>query len=152
MHMSVLRSTCAVFALVAVISTGASGAELVKYTVKDGAIAKSLTGKPGDPAKGRKAAINRSLGNCLACHAMPIPEQLFHGNVGPPLKGVGSRLKEGELRLRLVDSKKINPDTSMPGFYKTQGLHRVLKAWQGKTILSAQQVEDIVAYLKTLKE
>lgn len=152
MQMPVLRNTCVVLALAAVVSTGASGAELVKYTVKNGAIAKSLTGKPGDPAKGRKAAINRKLGNCLACHTMPAPKQQFHGNVGPPLAGVGSRLKEGELRLRLVDSKAVNPDTSMPGFYKNTGLHRVLKQWRGKTLLSAEQLEDIVAYLKTLKE
>ncbi len=131
--------------------TGAGAAELVKYTVKDGAIAQSLTGKKGNPAKGRKAAIHRKKGNCLACHKMPVPEQLFHGNVGPDLAKVGERYSEGELRLRLVNSKAINEDTTMPAFYRTAGLHRVMKQWKGKTILSASEVEDIVAYLVTLR-
>lgn len=127
-------------------------AETIKYSVKDDAIAKSLTGKPGDPAAGRKTAINRKLGNCLACHTMPIPEQSFQGEVAPNLAGVGSRYTEGELRLRVVNPKKINPETFMPAYYRTEGLHRVQKQWRGKSILSAQQVEDVVAYLMTLRE
>jgi len=82
---------------------------------------------------------------------MPIPEQQFHGNLGPSLVGVGERYDEGELRLRVVDAKVVNPDTTMPAFYRSSGLHRVLKKFQGKTILAAQDVEDIVAYLTTLK-
>ncbi len=79
-------------------------AELVKYGIVGGeSIAKSLTGKPGDPAAGRKAAVATKLGNCLACHVMPVPEQPFHGEVGPDLNGVGSRYSVGELRLRAVD-------------------------------------------------
>ncbi len=128
-----------------------SAAELAKYKVVGLSIPKSLTGKPGNAKKGRKAAIARRQGNCLACHVMPVPEQSDHGLVGPPLKGVASRYKEGELRLRLVDSKKLNPDTIMPAYYRTTGFHRVQKKWQGKTILKAQQVEDILAYLMTLK-
>lgn len=130
---------------------GALAEELVAYEIVDGTIPTSLTGVPGDPAAGKEAAVHRRKGNCLSCHAMPIPEQPFHGEVGPDLSAVGSYLSEGELRLRLVDSKKINPDTSMPGFYKVAGLHRVAKAFEGKPILSAQEVEDIVAYLMTLK-
>ncbi len=127
-------------------------AELVKFQVKGGeSIPKSLTGKPGDPKAGRKIAINKKQGNCLACHVMPIPEQTFHGEVGPDLNGVGGRYSAGELRLRLVDPKIVNPDTIMPAFYKKDGLHRVMKKFVGKTILTAQQVEDIVAYLATLK-
>ena len=126
--------------------------ELVKYEVKDGeSIPKSLTGKPGDPKAGRKTAIATKLGNCLACHVMPVPEQPFHGEVGPDLGGVGGRYNEAELRLRVVDSKVLNPDTIMPAFYKKDGLHRVMKNFKGKSILTAQQVEDIVAYLATLK-
>jgi len=125
---------------------------MAKYEiVDDTSIPKSLTGKPGDPAMGRKLAINRKKGNCLACHVMPISEQQFHGNLGPSLVGVGERYDEGELRLRVVDAKVVNPDTTMPAFYRSSGLHRVLKKFQGKTILAAQDVEDIVAYLKTLK-
>jgi sulfur-oxidizing protein SoxX len=128
-----------------------AAAGLVKFQVKDGAIAASLTGKPGDPVKGKKVAINRKQGNCLACHKMPIPEQSFHGNLGPDLAGVAGRLNVGELRLRVVNSKQVNPDTSMPAYYRTEGLHRVQKKWVGKTILSPEQIEDLVAYLATLK-
>ena len=111
----------------------------------------SLTGKSGDPKAGRAAAINRKKGNCLACHALPIPEQPFHGQIGPDLEGIGSELSEAELRLRVVNSKMINEYTIMPAFYWSTGYERILKKFKGKTILSAQQVEDIVAYLKTLK-
>lgn len=140
----------AIFA--AVSFSGTADAGTVKYTVKDDAIAKSLTGKPGDPVKGRAVSINRKKGNCLACHKIPIPEQQYHGNTGPDLAGVGSRYKPGELRLRVVNPKLVNEATFMPAFYRTDGLHRVQKKWQGKTLLTAQQVEDVVAYLSTLKE
>ena len=141
-----------VFALGLLISFGAGAEELVKFKIVGGdKIEKSLTGAPGDAARGRKVAINRKQGNCLGCHKMPIPEQPFHGLVGPDLGEVGSTLNESELRLRIVNSKVVNPDTIMPAFYQNEGLHRVMKKFQGKTILSAQQVEDVVAYLMTLK-
>jgi len=141
------------FASIGIISLSSkTNAETVKYLVKDDAIAKSLTGKRGDPINGRKVVIDRRLGNCLACHKIPIPEQSFQGKIGPDLAGVGSRYKAGELRLRVVNPKKINPATFMPAFYRTEGLHRVQKNWRGKTIISAQQVEDVVAYLMTLRE
>ncbi len=130
----------------------ASADELVAYKVVDGEkITDSLTGNAGDPVKGRAVAIDRKLGNCLACHKMPIPEQQFHGEVGPDLAGVAGRFSEGELRLRVVDSKKLIPDTIMPAFYRNSGFHRVAKKFQGKSVLSAEQVEDVVAYLMTLK-
>lgn len=139
--------------LAVVGAPGESGAQdMVKYQVVDGhSIPASLTGKPGDPAKGREVAINRRLGNCLACHELPIPEQPYHGAIGPDLHGVATRLSEGELRMRVVNPKVMNPDTIMPAFYREDGLHRVMKKFQGKTILTAEQVEDVVAYLKTLK-
>ncbi len=125
--------------------------KLIAYVVKDGGIAKSLTGKPGDPKKGRKLYINRKKGNCLACHtSTDMAKEPFHGNIGPSLDGVGSDMTTAELRLRIVDAKKINPATIMPAFYK-YGKTRVAKKWKGKTILSAQEVEDVVAYLGTLK-
>ena len=135
------------------LSTNAIAAEkmMMKYVVKDGAIAKSLTGKPGNAANGRKLAINRKLGNCLACHVMPIPEQTFHGLVGPDLNGVASRRSADEVRLLIVNPKLANPDTIMPAFYRKDGLHRVMKKFQGKTMLSAAQIEDLVAYTMTLK-
>ena len=116
-------------------------------------IAKPLTDKPGDPAAGKAAFLNRKLGNCLACHAVKaLAKEPFHGNIGPALDGVADRYNAAELRLRLVNPKALNPDTIMPAFYKKEGLHRVMKKFQGKTILSAQQVEDVIAYLATLKE
>jgi len=124
--------------------------EMAKYKIVGKSIPKSLTGKPGDPVNGRKVAISRKKGNCLTCHVMPIPEQADHGNIGVTLYGIAKRYKIGELRLRLVDPKKVNPDTIMPSFYKTTGLNRVQKKWKGKTIISAQEVEDILAYLMTL--
>ncbi len=131
----------------------ASAESLVTYTIVDDfSIPESLTGAPGDPVKGREVAINRRLGNCLACHVMPIPEQPFHGETGPDLDGVADRYTEGELRLRVVDSKSINPYTMMPAFYRVEGFHRVMERFAGKPILTAQEVEDVVAYLMTLKE
>ena len=135
------------------LSTNAIAAEkmMAKFMIKDGAIAKSLTGKPGNATNGRKLAINRKKGNCLACHVMPIPEQPYHGNVGPDLNGVASRLSEGEVRLRIVNPKVFNPDTIMPAFYRKDGFVRVLKKFKGKTMLSASDVEDLIAYTMTLK-
>lgn len=126
-------------------------AGLVKFEIHDHAIAASLTGQPGDPQKGRQVVVNRQLGNCLACHEITaLKNEPFHGNTGPSLDGVAGRLKEGELRLRLVDATKVNPDTMMPSFYRIEGLNRVLPRFQGKTVLTAEQIEDVVAFLKTL--
>ncbi len=121
-----------------------------EYKIVNSTIPASLTGKAGDPANGMKLAISKKKGNCLACHVMPIPKQQFHGEIGPSLNGVASYMSEGEMRLRLVDPKVLNPDTIMPSFLKV-AKNRVLKKFQGKTILKAQEVEDIIAYLKTLK-
>jgi sulfur-oxidizing protein SoxX len=153
-----MKITTATFSLAIAISffiikpVNAANEKLVEFTVKDeSTIEKSLTGKPGNAKKGRSLASNRKKGNCLACHKMPIPEQQFHGNIGPELTGIGDSYSAGELRLRIVNSKIINPDTIMPAFYNKDGYNRVLKKFKGKTILSAQEVEDIVAYLLTLK-
>ncbi len=133
-------------------AAGQAKGPLVKYTIVDeDSIPKSLTGKPGDPAKGRRWSIHRKLGNCLACHVMPV-EAPYMGEVGPSLVGVGSRYEPGQLRMLIVNPKVVNEDTMMPAFYRMKGLHRVHKNFVGKTILSAQQVEDIVAYLMTLKD
>jgi len=133
------------------LSSPASAAGLVEYQINNDAIATSLTGKVGDPVNGKKLAINRKKGNCLACHSMPIPKQAFHGNIGPSLKGISNRYSEGELRLRIVNPKVLNSETIMPAFYKADGFNRVMKKFAGKTIISAQEVEDIVAYLMMLK-
>jgi sulfur-oxidizing protein SoxX len=127
-----------------------AGAQAGEYKIVNSTIPASLTGKAGDPANGKKLAISKKKGNCLACHVMPIPEQQFHGEIGPNLSGVAGYMSEAELRMRLVDPKVLNPDTIMPSFLKVS-TNRVLKKFQGKTILKAQEVEDIIAYLKTLK-
>ncbi len=125
---------------------------LVKFEVKNNAIPASLTGKPGDPDEGRKAVVGRQLGNCLACHQITaLSREPFHGNTGPALDGVAGRMSEGEIRLRIVDATKANADTMMPPFYRAEGLNRVLPRFQGKTILTAEQVEDVVAFMMTLK-
>ena len=101
---------------------------------------------------GKKVFSNRKLGNCLACHQVTkLSAHPFHGEIGPSLDGVAERYEEPQLRLQVVNAKEINPDTIMPAFYRTEGLHRVLKNFQGKPVLTAEQVEDVVAYLKTLK-
>ena len=134
------------------LSAMAGTPTLVNYKIiGESSIPKSLTGKPGNSKKGRKLAVHRKKGNCLACHKMPIPEQQFHGEIGPDLAGVGSRYSAGELRLLIVNPKVVNEDTIMPAFYKNTGFNAVLKKFKGKTVISAQDVEDIIAYLLTLK-
>ena len=112
----------------------------------------SLTGRPGDPARGRAVVVDRTRGLCLLCHAGPFPEQRFQGDLSPSLAGVGARYTEGELRLRLIDARRLNPDTIMPSYYRTDGLSRVGPAWSGRTILSADEIEDAVAFLATLRD
>ncbi len=134
-----------------------ASAEAVKpaaVKINDGELAQSLTGKKGDPAAGKKAFVGRKLGNCLACHVnKDTSDQQFHGEVGPPLDGVAERHEPAALRAIIVDSKAVFGDqTLMPAFYREAGLNRVGKKFKGKTILSAQQVEDVLAYLLTLKE
>ena len=114
-------------------------------------IFESLTGVAGDAAKGRTIVATRQVGLCLLCHTGPVPEEKFQGSLAPDLAGAGARLNVAQLRLRMVDSRKINPSSIMPAYFRSEGLTRVGTQWQGKTILSAQQVEDVVAYLATLK-
>ena len=112
----------------------------------------SLTGAKGDPARGRAIVANRQAGLCLLCHSGPFPEERFQGNLAPDLSGAGTRWSEGQLRLRIVDSGRINPATIMPAYHRTEGLVRVAPAWRGKPVLSAEQIEDVVAFLTTLKD
>lgn len=112
----------------------------------------SLTGRPGDAGRGRAIVANRAVGLCLLCHTAPIPEERFQGNLAPSLAGAGSRWSEGQLRLRMVDASRLNPDTIMPPYYRVERLQRVAGNFRGRTILAAEQIEDVVAYLVTLKE
>lgn len=110
-----------------------------------------LTPTAGDPARGRTLVASRQQGLCLLCHSGPFPEERFQGTVATSLAGTGARWTVPQLRLRIVDSRRLNPDTVMPAFHRTDGLQRVGAAWQGKPILDAQQVEDVVAFLATLQ-
>jgi sulfur-oxidizing protein SoxX len=130
---------------------GAAGS----FAVVGDAIPAALTGASAyaaDPARGRAIVMNRQVGLCLLCHSGPFPEVRFQGDLAPNLKGAGSRLSEGELRLRIVDSGRMNPATIMPAYYKSEGLTRVAPAYQGKPVLSAEQIEDVVAFLTTLHD
>lgn len=120
--------------------------------VEGDAIPEPLATRPGDAARGRAIVANRSVGLCLLCHSGPIPEERFQGTLAPSLAGAGTRWSVGQLRLRIVDGARLNPDTIMPPYYRTTRLHRVARTFEGKTILTAEQVEDVVAYLATLKE
>jgi L-cysteine S-thiosulfotransferase len=116
----------------------------------DEGIPASLTGAKGDPARGRAIVANRQVGLCLLCHTGPFPEERFQGNLAPDLREA-ARLTEAEIRLRLVDPARVNPQTIMPAYYRAEGLANVAPAYRGKTVLTAEQIEDVVAYLLTLK-
>jgi sulfur-oxidizing protein SoxX len=122
------------------------------YTVVDNAIPEPLTGQRGDATRGRAIVTNRQVGLCLLCHSGPFPEEKFQGTLAPNLAGAGARWSEGQLRLRIVDSSRLSPDTMMPSYYRVDGLTRVAPAFAGKPVLSAEQIEDVVAYLVTLRD
>jgi len=111
-----------------------------------------LTAAPGDPERGRAIVADRQRGLCLLCHSGPFPEERFQGELAPTLAGAGSRWNAAQLRLRIVDPRRLNPDSLMPAYHRTEGLQRVGAAWRGKPVLDAQQVEDVVAFLQTLRE
>lgn len=110
----------------------------------------SLTGRPGDPARGQRIVQDRALSACLLCHAGPFPLPHLQGTVGPSLAGIGARLGPAQLRLRLVDPAHLNQDTVMPSYGRTDRLNQVGRQWQGKPVLTAEQIEDVVAFLATL--
>ena len=122
------------------------------YTVVGDSIPASLTGARGDAARGRAIVANRQVGLCLLCHSGPFPEQRLQSNLAPDLRGAGKRWSEAQLRLRIVDARRLDPDTIMPPYYRIEGLERVAAAWRGKPILTAAQIEDVVAFLATLTD
>lgn len=129
-----------------------AGAQALRsYKIVGDAIPERLTATPGDAARGRVLVVERSS-TCILCHSGPFPELKFQGDLAPSLAGSGSRWSEGQLRLRLVDASHLNAATIMPSYYRTDGLDRVGPSWRGKPILSAEQIEDIVAYLASLRD
>ncbi|HEX7438530.1 MAG TPA: sulfur oxidation c-type cytochrome SoxX [Caldimonas sp.] len=121
------------------------------FGVVGDAIPRPLTATPGDAARGRAIVANRQVGLCLLCHPGPFPEERFQGNLAPDLAGAGARWSEGQLRLRLVDGRRLNPQTIMPSYHCIDGLERVGSAWKDRPVLAAQQIEDVVAFLATLR-
>ena len=150
MARSVLHIAC-VIAIGCALLGQARAQALASYNVVGDGIPASLTGAPGDPVRGSALVLERTS-TCILCHSGPFPETRFQGDLAPNLAGVGSRWSVAQLRLRLVDASRFNPDTIMPSYYRLDGLDRVGRTWQGKPILSAEQIEDIVAYLATLRD
>jgi len=138
-------------ALCAALGVTARADALRPYTIVGDSIPQSLTGAPGDAARGRAIVVARQ-NTCLLCHTGPFPDEKFQGNLSPDLAGSGSRWSQGQLRLRMVDASKLNADTIMPSYYRIDGLTRVATAWDGKPILTAEQIEDVVAFLMTLRD
>ncbi len=140
-------------ALIALASSSAAAQVpgVVAFGVVGDAIPQPLTAQPGDAARGRSIAASRQTGLCLLCHSGPFPDERFQGDLAPDLAGAGSRWSAGQLRLRIVDAGRLNPATIMPSYHRIDGFERVGAAWQGKPLLDAQQVEDVVAFLQTLR-
>jgi sulfur-oxidizing protein SoxX len=147
-----MRAAAILAGLLATLVPGGTDAELRPFAVVGDAIPESLTGSPGDPARGRTIVANRPVGLCLLCHSGPFPEERFQGDLAPSLAGAGSRSTEGQLRLRIVDASRLNPATIMPPYYRAEGLSRVAANFRGKPVLTAEQIEDVVAYLMTLRD
>jgi L-cysteine S-thiosulfotransferase len=139
-----------VLALAGCLSAAAQ--EPLQYQVVEDSIPEPLGDLKGDVARGREIATNRQVGLCMLCHSGPFPDVRFQGTLAPDLKGTGSRWSEGQLRLRIVDASRLNPDTIMPPYYRVTELVRVAPAFRGKPLLSAQQIEDVVAFLQTLRD
>ena len=145
----------ALLALATATATPAQSADAPASGVVDpaqvgDAIPQALTSTPGDAARGRAIVTHRRVGLCLLCHSGPFPEERFQGNLAPDLRSA-ARLNEGQIRARIVDPRKSNPESIMPAYFETSGRTRVAPSFKDKTILSAEQIEDIVAYLMTLR-
>ena len=139
-----------VAALALVIAASPAGA-LEPYRVVEDAILEALGGKIGDASRGAALVRDRERGNCLICHQGDDPSEPFQGSIGPPLKGVGARLEAGQIRLRLADMSRLDPQTVMPPYFRIENMRDVAPAYRGQPALSAQEIEDVVSYLASLK-
>ena len=144
------RGAIRLCAILAALS-GAARAEIASFEIVDDGIPAPLTATPGDVARGRQIVADRQKGLCLLCHTGPFPEQRFQGSLAPDLAGAGARATPAQLRLRLVDPARLNPNTIMPGYHRVDGLTRVAPSLRGKPILSESEIEDVVAFLVTLR-
>ena len=157
-------STASASSTASAAATGAAASAAVPAPNQDGTFAVGLQvdadgiaevlpgGVAGDVARGRATVASRQVGLCLLCHTGPFPEEPFQGSLAPDLAGAGQRSTAAQLRLRIADASRLNPDTIMPSYFRTQGLERVATAYRDKPILTAQQIEDVVAFLQTLKD
>jgi sulfur-oxidizing protein SoxX len=139
-------------ALALLICATSASAEVARFTVTGDAIEAPLVPTAADAARGEAIVRNRETANCLICHSIPDQRERFMGDVGPALAGVGARLSPGQIRLRLVDPTRLNPDAIMPAYHRTEGLRHVDARYLGRPVLSAVEIEDVVAYLAGLKE
>ncbi len=142
----------AALALLLLAAPGPAPAFAAGYAVVGDAIPAPLENAKGDPSRGRAIVADRSVGLCVLCHSGPFHEVRFQGDLAPPLDGAGARWNAGQLRLRLVEPQRFAPGTIMPSYYRTDGYVRIAPAYSGKPILTAGQIEDVVAYLSTLRE
>jgi sulfur-oxidizing protein SoxX len=133
------------------LAAPASG-QVAPFTIVEDTIPSPLLDLQGDANRGAALLRNRENANCLICHSIPDPSERFMGEIGPPLAGIGSRLTPGQIRLRLVDPTRLNPAAIMPAYHRTEGLARVDERWRGRPVLTAQEIEDLVAHLATLKD
>jgi sulfur-oxidizing protein SoxX len=134
------------------VLTHAQADALRAFAIVGDAVPDSLTGAKGDAARGRTIVADRQVGLCLLCHSGPFPQERFQGNLAPDLGGAGSRWSEGQLRLRIIDASRFNPETIMPPYYRVDDLAHVAASFRGRPILSAEQIEDVVAFLVTLRD
>jgi sulfur-oxidizing protein SoxX len=144
------RVIAAAFVCAAAIAVGPVRAQVASYEIVGDAVPEALDGKTGDVARGRQVVLDRNNGNCLICHAVPEPQERFMGELGPDLTGVGARLSAGQIRLRLIDQSVLNPATVMPPYHRVKDLVRVATRYRDTPVLTAQDIEDAVAYLAAL--
>jgi L-cysteine S-thiosulfotransferase len=136
------------------LNASAGGSEpgnLARFRVIADGIPEAIGGATGNAERGRALILGRESANCVLCHAVPEPGVRFSGNLGPPLGGVSRTFSVAQLRLRVVDNMRLKPMTIMPSYYRIDGFDQVAGAYRGKPILDAEQIEDIVAYLATLR-
>lgn len=146
-----LSSACRAAMLVLLMASTASSHAYDSIDVVGDAVPQPLTSTPGDAERGRAIVGDRQVGLCLMCHTGPFPDERSQGTLAPDLAGAGMRWSEGQLRLRIVDSRRLNPDTIMPSYFRAAEGRRVGKAFRDQPVLDAQQVEDVVAFLVTLR-